>query len=89
MKKLTSHERFFNIPHISQVYIIYRGELKEEKYAAGEESLEVALYDETEIPWDEMAFPVVVRTLKRFLEDRRRGEFPVFEDSIAPLKKTP
>ena len=76
-----------NIPHISQVYIIYRGDLGSEDFAPGEESLETGLFAEDEIPWDEMAFPVVVRTLKRFFDDRRTGVFHPFEDTIQPLKK--
>ncbi|MFT5113725.1 MAG: ADP-ribose pyrophosphatase YjhB (NUDIX family) [Parasphingorhabdus sp.] len=78
-----------SIPHISQVYIIFRGELAEERYAAGEESLDVQLFTEEEIPWEEMAFPVVVRALKQFFVDRRRGSFPVIVDTIAPLKRIP
>ena len=33
------------------------------------ESLEVKLFSFDEIPWDEIAFPTVKRTLKFYLED--------------------
>ena len=32
---------------------------------------------EQEIPWDELAFPVVREMLKEFLEDRKAGEYPI------------
>jgi len=38
--------------------------------ARGEESLEVGLFEEKDVPWDELAFPVVTESLQRFFEDR-------------------
>ena len=60
----------YNLPRISQVYIMFLGELKDGYMASGEESLEVALFEEKDIPWDELAFPVVTESLQRFFEDR-------------------
>ncbi len=77
----------YNIPHISQVYMIFRGDLVDGEFAPGPESLETALYSEEEIPWEEMAFPVVVRALQRYFEDRRRGMFEPFIDEIQPMKR--
>lgn len=65
----------FNLPHISQVYMVFRGHLPQPEFSAGEESLEVALFREDEIPWDELAFPVIAETLKLFFADRAAGEF--------------
>ena len=42
----------FNLPRISQVYIMFRGTLKDGSTSAGEESLEVGLFRQDEIPWD-------------------------------------
>lgn len=72
----------FNLPHINQVYMFYRGTLANLNYGAGPESLEVALFREEEIPWDELAFPVVTRTLKLYFEDRRKGLFPIHTEDI-------
>ena len=55
------------VPHISQVHIFFLADLPHPEFAAGEESLEVALFHPNEIPWDEIAFPTVSETLKRFL----------------------
>ena len=38
-------------------------------YAAGEESLEVALFNKDEIPWDDLAFESGRYALKKYLED--------------------
>lgn len=67
----------FSIPHISQVYILFRARLPDDRYRPGPESLEVALFREEETPWSELAFPVVHRTMKHYWADRRAGGFQV------------
>lgn len=70
-----------NLPHIDQVYMIFRGELKGD-FAAGVESLDVALFREDEIPWDELAFSTIERTLKHFFADRRANRFSLHISDI-------
>ena len=48
----------------------------------GPESLEARLFDEKDIPWDELAFKTVIRTLRWFVADRREGNFAIHTDSI-------
>lgn len=60
----------YNLPRISQVYLMFHGELKDGFMEAGEESLEVGLYSEADIPWDELAFPVVTESLQRYFAER-------------------
>lgn len=76
----------FDLPHISQVYMFFRAELADLDFAAGEESLEVQLFEETGIPWSELAFPTVGRTLECFFGDRQRQDFPVRNEAIAPMQ---
>lgn len=66
-----------NLPHISQVYMMFRGALKDGHAEPGQESLETRLFTESEIPWNEIAFPVIRETLELFFEDRRDGDFQV------------
>jgi ADP-ribose pyrophosphatase YjhB (NUDIX family) len=66
-----------NLPHIDQVYMLFRARLLDEAFSPGEESLEVGLFDETEIPWDRLAFGTVELALRCFFEDRQAGRFPV------------
>lgn len=67
----------FNLPHIDQVYIMFRGELSAPEVSAGPESLDAALFTEREFPWETLAFPVVRETLRLFCQDRRAGSYPV------------
>ena len=67
----------FDLPHINQVYMFFRGELADLEFSAGEESLEVRLFHEHEIPWDKLAFPTVGKTLKQYFLDRQEQAFPV------------
>ena len=67
----------FSLPHISQVYMFYRAQLTDLNFFPGDESSEVKLFTEDEIPWDELAFPVIYDTLKFYLEDRLTNQFPV------------
>jgi ADP-ribose pyrophosphatase YjhB (NUDIX family) len=65
----------FSLPHIDQVYLIYRSRLLNLDFAPGDESLEVQLFQEGDIPWDRIAFPVVTYTLQNFFADRRAGQY--------------
>lgn len=77
----------FNIPHISQVYLMFRARMLNDQFGPGTESLEVALFEEERIPWKELAFPVVRETLLRYFEDRRKGRFPLQMGDITPDMK--
>ena len=72
----------YNIPHINQVYVLFRGRLLDLDFSAGEETLEARLFTEAEIPWEEIAFATVRNTLQRYYEDRRTGEFPFHMGTI-------
>ncbi len=74
--------RVFDVPSINQVYMFYRCDLDEGKFGVGPESLETDLYLEQDIPWDEIAFPVVHQTLKSFFRDLQNNHFPVQVSSI-------
>ena len=74
----------FNIPHINQVYILFRARLLDLDFYAGAESLETRLLGETEIPWDQIAFATVRRTLKLYFSDRRSGEYRFHMGTINP-----
>jgi ADP-ribose pyrophosphatase YjhB (NUDIX family) len=66
-----------NVPYVSQVYLIHRGRLREASFGPTNESSEVRLMREDEIPWDEIAFPTIFHSLKRFFEDRARGSYSI------------
>lgn len=65
----------YNIPHINQVYILFRARLLDLDFSAGTESLEVKLFDEADVPWDQIAFATVRNTLNHYYADRKAGEY--------------
>ncbi|PAU65378.1 NUDIX hydrolase [Pseudomonas sp. PIC25] len=76
----------FDLPHISQVYLFFRAELVDLDFAVGDESLEVRLFHERDIPWSELAFPTVGRTLECFFADRVEHVYPVRNEPIEALR---
>lgn len=80
--------RLFDLPHINQLYIFYRGDIVDGEFSIGPESLEVALFKEQDIPWSELAFPVVVDLLKEYFIDRRSQRYPVRVSGAIPMART-
>jgi ADP-ribose pyrophosphatase YjhB (NUDIX family) len=72
----------YNIPHINQVYVLFRARLLDLDFSAGVETLEARLFTEDEIPWDDIAFATVRNTLTRYYADRKTGEFPFHMGTI-------
>lgn len=66
-----------NLPYVDQVYMMYRSRLLEKRYSSGPESLEVDLYTERDIPWDQLAFAAVRETLKYYYQDKNSGQFRI------------
>ncbi len=82
--------RLFNLPQINQVYMFFIGTLEDKKFGVGLESSEVRLFAESEIPWKELAFPVMAQTLREYFEDSKKGEFTVrISDITWPSKRKP
>ena len=65
----------FNLPHVNKLYLFYYATLVNTDFSAGPESLDVALFKESEIPWDSLAFPAVERTLRHYFNDKKTGDF--------------
>jgi len=77
----------YNIPHISQVYILFRARLLDLDFSAGAETLEVGLFAQDEVPWDQLAFATVRRTLTQYFRDRGNGEYRFHTGTIEPVRK--
>ncbi len=72
-----------SIPQFSQIYMIFRAELAgSNRFSPGEESLETILFREQDIPWDELAFKMIHRSLECFFNDRRKGQFGLHVEDI-------
>ncbi|MES2296962.1 MAG: NUDIX hydrolase [Pseudomonadota bacterium] len=59
-----------NVAQVHQVHLFYLARLLDLDFAPGIESLDVQLFAEADIPWDELAFPTIRSTLELFFADR-------------------
>jgi ADP-ribose pyrophosphatase YjhB (NUDIX family) len=71
-----------SVPRVNQVHLFYRAKLLHLDFKPGEETLEVALFEEARIPWKDIAFRTVATTLKRWFEDRAKGAFGFHAEDI-------
>ncbi|MBL8472879.1 MAG: NUDIX hydrolase [Rhodocyclaceae bacterium] len=71
-----------NITYVDQIYLIYRARLLDLDFCAGEESLEVRLMQESEVPWGELAFRSIDLTLRAYFRDRPTRRFDLFEATL-------
>lgn len=67
----------YSIMRVDQLYILFLADLKDLSFHAGEESLDVKLFSQTEIPWEKLAFQIVGKTLENYFTDRLSNHFPV------------
>jgi ADP-ribose pyrophosphatase YjhB (NUDIX family) len=55
-----------SVPYTSQVHMFYLADLLDGQFSSSSESLEVALFSEAEIPWQDLAFQTVSHTLRHY-----------------------
>ena len=79
---LTAPFSIISVPYVNQVHIFFRARLLDLDFKAGEESLEVALFEESQVPWKDIAFRTVGLTLKHWFADRARGTFGFHAEDI-------
>ena len=82
-----------NVLYAEQVHITFRAQLPEPIFGIGDESLEVTLVDEAEVPWDEIAFASVDFALRRYFSDRAAGleglHFTEIQRRLTPPQRAP
>lgn len=64
----------FDLAYISQIYQFYLADLLG-SFAPGDETLDVQLFDEASIPWEQLAFPVIRMSLESYFADRDSGRY--------------
>ncbi len=72
-----------------QLHVYYRARLLDLDLAPGPETIENALVRPDEIPWADLAFRTVQRTLEFWVADHERGEYPVHHDELPPPPPEP
>jgi ADP-ribose pyrophosphatase YjhB (NUDIX family) len=78
-----------SLPYINQVYVMFRARLVDLDFGPGSESLDVRLFDEADVPWEEIAFRTITRTLRNYFVDRRLGAFPVRLSALERRRPVP
>lgn len=79
-----------DVVHVRQVHLFYLAELVDLDFAPGEESLEVRLFDEANLPWEQLAFRTVSQTLQYFFRDRLNGHFDLHTGAVEwPARPSP
>ena len=71
-----------SVPHVNQVHLFYRARLADLNFNPGEETLEVALFEEPAVPWKDVAFRTVASTLRHWFADRKAGSFGFHAEDI-------
>ncbi len=74
----------YNLKFVGQIYLIFRSRLTDGSFRAGHESLAVRLFAEHEIPWDDIAFTVISKILRRYFTDAANGRFNFHIGDITP-----
>lgn len=74
----------FNICYVSQIYVMFRARMLDNRIEAGSESSDVQFFLEKDIPWDEIAFTVIEATLRQYFKDKPAGVFPFHMGDILP-----
>ena len=64
-----------NVARVGQVHFFYRAKLLSDQFNPGPETIEAQLFNEADIPWDEIAFRTVKETLEHYFADRRAGRY--------------
>ncbi len=82
--EITSLFSVYSIPHISQVYLIFRANMRDSNFTGGAESLEVRLFHHADIPWEDLAFRVIRAILQHYVEDSADETFSLHTGTIFP-----
>ncbi len=72
-----------SVPRVNQVHVFYLAKLGTLDFKPGEETLDVALFEEPAVPWKDIAFRTVATTLRLWFADRVRGTFGFHAEDIS------
>jgi len=67
--------RVLNVARTNQIHIFFRADLPLADFTTTPESTEVELFAFEDIPWRQLAFPTVHKTLEDFIDEYHQGQF--------------
>lgn len=78
----------YSLSYIDQVHMLFRARLLDLDFSPGQESLEVRLFSEADIPWDELAFRPVRYSLEHYFSERKQGVYSLHVGELNPPVRT-
>lgn len=63
---------------MSEVHVVFRGRMASPQFGIGEEAMDVALFAEDEVPWDQCAFPQSEAATRQFYRELGSGQFGIY-----------
>ena len=75
--------RLFDLMFVNQIYLMFRAHILVPEFGPTHESSEVKLVHEKDIPWENIAFPVIEKTLLHYFRDRKKGTFEFLSLELA------
>ncbi len=67
-----------SLPEISEVYLVYHGELQSDVCETTAEAREVAFFASGDVPWEDYAYPDVAEAMKQFYRDHEKRSYGVY-----------
>jgi ADP-ribose pyrophosphatase YjhB (NUDIX family) len=64
-----------SVPRVNQVHLFYLARVLDFGVKPGAETLEIRMFEEAHVPWQDIAFRTVAITLRHWLADRARSAF--------------
>ena len=75
--------RLFDLMFVNQIYLMFRARILVPEFGPTHESSEVKLVHEKDIPWENIAFPVIEKTLLHYFRDCKQGTFEFLSLELA------
>jgi ADP-ribose pyrophosphatase YjhB (NUDIX family) len=72
------------IIHQNQVYVSFRADLPSNSFGISDEALEVALFSEEELPWDQLAYPELIPSVRNFYREMKSGNYGIYMGEYNP-----
>lgn len=72
----------YNMPQINQVYFVYKANMKSPDFELTPESTEIKLVAPEDIPWDLLAFKVMHKALKQYVNNDPTGNDGIHHEVI-------
>lgn len=75
--------RIYNLPKFNEVVAVFRGQLREGRFSAGDETSEAQLFGKRTLPWDTIAFESTRAALNDFATQRWQPAYsPPVQDLV-------